>query len=224
MKTKWLSLVLASSLTLTALLSPCHAETAGLGLNAESKPATSYTIDANQEVYRILDFSDVREFDNAQKGFIAAPEVLEIYNDSGKLVWSQNYSFLKEDAPDTANPSLWRDTQLNNIYGLFEVTNGIYQVRGYDMSNVTFIEGETGWIVVDPLMSVECAKAALQLVRDNLGDRPIHAVIYSHSHVDHFGGVRGVINEEDVLAGKVQVIAPEGFEEHAISENIYAGS
>ena len=224
MKTKWVSFALSAALAFTAIAAPCHAETAGLGLNAESKPATQYTIDANQQVYQVLDFTDTREFDNAQKGFIAAPEVLEIFNDGGKLVWSQNYDLLKEAAPDTANPSLWRDTQLNNIYGLFQVTDGIYQVRGYDMSNVTFIEGETGWIVVDPLMSVECSKAALELVKENLGDRPIHAVIYSHSHVDHFGGVRGVINEDDVLAGKVQVIAPEGFEEHAISENIYAGS
>ena len=224
MKQKWMSAALSAVLAFTALAAPCGAETAGLGLNAESKPATQYTIDANQTMYQVLDFGDTREFDNAQKGFIAAPETLEIYNDAGKLVWSQNYSFLKEEAPDTANPSLWRDTQLNNIYGLFEVTNGIWQVRGYDMSNVTFIEGDTGWIVVDPLMSVECSRAALELVRENLGDRPIHAVIYSHSHVDHFGGVRGVIDEQDVLSGKVQVIAPEGFEEHAISENIYAGS
>ena len=224
MKTKWVSFALSAALAFTAIAAPCHAETAGLGLNAESKPATQYTIDANQQVYQVLDFNDTREFDNAQKGFIAAPAVLEIFNDDGKLVWSQNYDLLKGAAPDTANPSLWRDTQLNNIYGLFRVTDGIYQVRGYDMANITFIEGETGWIVVDPLMSVECSRVALQLVKDNLGDRPIHAVIYSHSHVDHFGGVRGVINEDDVLAGKVQVIAPEGFEEYAISENIYAGS
>lgn len=224
MKSRWLSIALAAALSFTAMTAPCHAEMDGLGLTPESKPASRYTIDANQKVYQILNFSDTREFDNAQRGFIAAPEVLEIYSDSGKLVWSQNYSALKEDAPDTANPSLWRDAQLNNIYGLFEVTEGIYQVRGYDMSNITFIEGETGWIVVDPLMTVECSKAALALVKENLGDRPIHAVIYSHSHVDHFGGVRGVINEEDVLDGKVQVIAPDGFEEHAISENIYAGS
>ena len=167
-------------------------------LTAESKPATQYTIDANQEVYALLDFEDTAEFENATKGLLASP--------------------------DTANPSLWRDTQLNHIYGLFEVTDGIYQVRGYDMSNVTFIKGDTGWIVVDPLMSVECAQAALALVEENLGTFPVKAVIYSHSHVDHFGGVKGIVSEEEVQAGNVQVIAPEGFEKHAVSENIYAGT
>lgn len=198
---------------------------ADLGLNNESKEASQYTIEANNSVYQLLDFSDNSELDNANRGFIAAPETLDIYDESGKLVWSQtDYNFLDKEAPDTSNPSLWRDTQLNHVYGLFEVTDGIYQVRGYDMSNVTFIEGETGWIVVDPLMTVECAKAAKELVEQNLGERPVQAVIYSHSHIDHFGGVRGVIDEEDVLAGKIQIIAPDGFEKHAISENIYAGN
>ena len=141
-------------------------------LTAESKPATQYTIDANQEVYALLDFEDTAEFENATKGLLASP--------------------------DTANPSLWRDTQLNHIYGLFEVTDGIYQVRGYDMSNVTFIKGDTGWIVVDPLMSVECAQAALALVEENLATFPVKAVIYSHSHIDHFGGVKGIVSEEEV--------------------------
>ena len=120
----------------------------------------------------MLDFEDTAEFENATKGLLASP--------------------------DTANPSLWRDTQLNHIYGLFEVTDGIYQVRGYDMSNVTFIKGDTGWIVVDPLMSVECAQAALALVEENLGTFPVKAVIYSHSHIDHFGGVKGIVSEEEV--------------------------
>ena len=134
-------------------------------LTAESKPATQYTIDANQEVYALLDFEDTEEFENATKGLIASPDTLDIYDENGKLVWSQTaYAFLDQDAPDTANPSLWRDTQLNHIYGLFEVTDGIYQVRGYDMSNITFIKGDTGWIVVDPLMSMECAAAAFSLV------------------------------------------------------------
>ena len=196
-----------------------------LGLNEETKPATSFTMEANQQVYALLDFKDTNEYENATKGLIAAPDTLDIYDENGKLVWSQTaYGFLEQEAPDTANPSLWRDTQLNHIYGLFEVTDGIYQVRGYDMSNVTFIEGDTGWIVVDPLMSVECAQAALALVEENLGERPVHAVIYSHSHIDHFGGVKGIVSEDDVLSGKVQIIAPEGFEEYAVSENIYAGT
>ena len=194
-------------------------------LTAESKPATQYTIDANQEVYALLDFEDTAEFENAIKGLLASPDTLDICDENGKVVWSQKaYAFLDQDAPDTANPSLWRDTQLNHIYGLFEVTDGIYQVRGYDMSNVTFIKGDTGWIVVDPLMSVECAQAALALVEENLGTFPVKAVIYSHSHVDHFGGVKGIVSEEEVQAGNVQVIAPEGIEKHAVSENIYAGT
>ena len=194
-------------------------------LNGEVKPATQYTVDANQRVYALLDFSDTAEFDNATKGLITAPDSLDIYDDSGKLVWSQTaYAFLDNDAPDTSNPSLWRNAQLNHVFGLFEVTEGIYQVRGYDMTNITFIKGQSGWIVVDPLMSVECSAAAFALVKENLGDYPVTAVIYSHPHVDHFGGVKGVVAEEDVLSGAVPVFAPEGFEKHAISENIYAGN
>lgn len=195
-----------------------------LGLNGETKEASQYTIDLNNEVYALLDFDDKDEFENATRGLITAPQTLDIIDENGKVIWSQTaYSFVESDSPDTANPSLWRNTQLNHIYGLFEVVDGIYQVRGYDMSNITFIKGETGWIVVDPLMSVECSKAAFELVTEELGEYPVKAVIYSHSHIDHYGGVKGVISEEDVLAGNVEVIAPDGFEEHAVSENVYAG-
>ena len=160
----------------------------------------------------MLDFEDTAEFENATKGLIASPDTLDIYDENGKLVWSQTaYAFLDQEAPDTANPSLWRDTQLNHIYGLFEVTDEIYQVRGYDMSNVTFIKGDTGWIVVDPLMSMECAAAAFSLVEENLGTFPVKAVIYSHSHVDHFGGV--IFQEQ---SGDVNPL-------HAVSD-IYAGT
>jgi len=196
-----------------------------LGLNTETKEASQYTIDANDQVYALLDFEDERELENAQRGLIAAPESLEIVTEDGKVAWSQDaYACLEADAPGTANPSLWRNAQLNHIYGLFEVMDGIYQVRGYDMSNITFIKGNTGWIVYDPLMTVECAQAALELVKENIGDYPIKAVLYSHSHVDHYGGVAGVITEEQVANGEVMVIAPEGFEEHAVSENVYAGN
>ena len=196
-----------------------------LGLDATTKDATEYTVDANDQVYALLDFDDESEFENAEKGLIAAPDTLEITDDNGKVVWSQSaYAFLDADSPDTANPSLWRNAQLNHIYGLFEVTDGIYQVRGYDMSNITFVKGDTGWIVLDPLMTIECSEAALELVNENVGEYPIKAVIYSHSHVDHYGGVKGIIDEEDVLNGDIEVIAPEGFEEHAVSENVYAGS
>lgn len=194
-------------------------------MSADSKPASQYTIDANNDVYALLDFSDKAEFENATKGMIKSPDALEIRNADGKLVWSQAaYEFLDNDAPATANPSLWRNAQLNHISGLFEVTDGIYQVRGYDMTNITFIKGDTGWIIVDPLMSVECSQAAFDLVREELGDFPVKAVIYSHSHIDHYGGVKGVVNEEDVLSGAIDVIAPEGFEHYAVSENVYAGN
>jgi alkyl sulfatase BDS1-like metallo-beta-lactamase superfamily hydrolase len=184
-------------------------------------PASSYTAAANQRVYHQLDFSDEQERKFAEKGLIEAPQALEIKDANGRVVWSQAaYDFLKNKAPDTANPSLWRNAQNNHVCGLFEVMDGIYQVRGYDMSNITFVRGDTGWIVFDPLMTVECSQAAKALVEKHFGKRPVKAVIYSHSHVDHYGGVRGVVSEAD----KVPIIAPEGFEEHAVSENVYAGA
>ena len=196
-----------------------------LGLNTDQKEATEYTKAANEEVYALLDFEDGREKENAERGLIAAPDSLEIKTADGKVAWSQDaYAFLDEDAPDSANPSLWRNTQLNHVYGLFEVMDGIYQVRGYDMSNITFIKGETGWIIYDPLMTVECAQAAFDLVKENIGDYPVKAVLYSHSHVDHFGGVAGIVSEEQVAEEEILIIAPEGFEEHAVSENVYAGT
>lgn len=218
--------LLLSAVTLFSLAACTNSKKdENLELNADTKPATRYTVDVNQQVYALLDFNDKAEYDNATKGLITAPDSLDIYGEDGKLVWSQTaFAFLNKDAPDTSNPSLWRNAQLNHIYGLFEVTDGIYQVRGYDMTNITFIRGNTGWIVVDPLMSVECSKAAVALVREKLGDYPITAVIYSHPHVDHFGGVKGVVEEKDVLSGAIPVFAPEGFEKHAISENIFAGN
>ncbi len=126
-------------------------------------------------------------------------------------------------APDTVHPSLWRMAQLNGVHGLFEVVPGIYQVRGYDISNMTLVEGEVGVIVIDPLVSTECAAAALALYRKHRGEREVSAVIYTHSHVDHFGGVKGVVSAEQVQAGEVPVWAPSGFLEHAVSENVLAG-
>lgn len=218
-----LLLTVASIISLTACADSKKQDESAL--NAEVKPATQYTVDANQQVYALLDFSDTAEFDNATKGLIAAPDSLDIYDENGKLVWSQTaYAFLDNDASDTSNPSLWRNAQLNHVFGLFEVTDGIYQVRGYDMTNITFIKGQSGWIIVDPLMSTECSAATFALVREKLGDYPVTAIIYSHPHVDHFGGVKGVVDEKDVLSGVIPVLAPEGFEQHAISENIYAGN
>ncbi len=137
---------------------------------------------------------------------------------------NDSYAFIDGDAPDSVNPSLWRQAGLVAMQGLFEVVEGIYQVRGFDLSNITFVEGDTGVIVIDPLISTETAAAALALYREHRGDRPVTGVIYTHSHIDHFGGVKGVTTQEDVDAGRVVVLAPEHFVEHAVAENVYAGT
>ncbi len=198
-----------------------------LGLNAESKEATAITKKVNENVYAVLDFDDKQEFDFAQKGLLAKPDVLELKNEAGKIIWSQKaYAFVENEAkaPASVNPSLWRNTQLNHFYGLYEVMDGIYQVRGYDMTNMTFVAGDKGWIVFDPLMSVECAQAALQLVTEYLGERPVMGIVISHPHVDHYGGIKGIISEEEVQARNIPIIVPNDFEEHAVSENVYAGN
>ena len=208
-----------------------------LGLTAESKPATSFTIQANGAMYDLLDFSQTQEAEFAVRGLIDAPASLELRDDDGHVVWSQDaYCFLHdyEQSPDTVNPSLWENTKNNHAYGLFEVCDGIYQVRGYDMANLTVIRGDTGWIVFDTLMSVECSRAAMQLIEKNLGSRPVKAVIISHSHADHFGGIGGVMNATDaadaslpigeqLASGKIPIIVPQGFAGHAIAENVYTG-
>jgi alkyl sulfatase BDS1-like metallo-beta-lactamase superfamily hydrolase len=193
-----------------------------------SKPATDATKAANLKVLQSLPFQNKKDFENAEKGFIATPKTLTIKDASGRVIWDleayKAYIGLDKPAPDTVNPSLWRNAQLGMLNGLFEVTDGIYQVRGYDLSNITFVRTKSGWIVFDPLISPETARAAYDLVSEHLGKRPIKAVIYSHSHVDHYGGVRGIVDEADVKSGKVQIIAPEGFTEHAVSENVIAGN
>ena len=176
------------------------AEKADLGLTADVKPATDFTAKANAAIYDELDFDDKQEYEFATRGLIDAPETLELKDEDGKILWSQEaYAFLDdyEKAPDSVNPSLWENTKNNHAYGLFEVTDGIYQVRGYDMANLTVVKGDTGWIVFDTLMSVECSQAAMQLIEKNLGKFPVKAVIISHSHVDHFGGIAGVMAKED---------------------------
>lgn len=208
-----------------------------LGLTTDSKEATESTVKVNSAIYDILNFEDDSEYQNAMKGLIDAPEELEIKDANGNIIWSQKaYAFLDnyKEAPETVNPSLWENTKNNHVYGLFEVTDGIYQVRGYDMTNMTLVKGDTGWIVFDPLMSIECTQAAMKLVEKNLGSYPVEAIIISHSHVDHFGGIRGLVTEEEIAdrtlsveeqiaSGKIPVIVPENFEEYAVSENIYAG-
>ncbi len=197
----------------------------GEKLTPESKAATAATRTANERIARALPFDDDRDFELVQRGLLASEEGLQIRADDGSMAWDMTtYGFTEGDAPDTVNPSLWRQAKLNRVHGLFEVTDGIYQVRGYDLSNISFVRGETGWIVLDPLITIEAARAALALVNKTLGERPVTAVIYSHSHADHFGGVRGVATREDVEAGRVRIVAPDGFMHHAVSENILAGN
>ncbi|MCX4827929.1 MBL fold metallo-hydrolase [Streptomyces sp. NBC_00006] len=172
-----------------------------------------------------LPFADSQDFEDASRGLIARRVPSAVTDADGAVVWDNDtYAFLEGDAPDTVNPSLWRQSQLVAEQGLFEVVEGIYQVRGLDLSNVTFVEGATGVLVIDPLISTETAAAALALYREHRGERPVTGVLYTHSHVDHFGGVKGVTTQEDVDAGRVTIIAPEGFTEHAVAENVYAGT
>ncbi|WP_142272814.1 alkyl/aryl-sulfatase [Mycobacterium heidelbergense] len=189
----------------------------------EHKPPTAVIESAHRE--HALPFHDTVDFDNADRGFIAALSPCVIKAADGRVVWDNDaYSFLGGDAPASVHPSLWRQSTLAAKQGLYEVVPGIYQVRGLDISNITFVEGDTGIIVIDPLISTEVAAAALDLYRAHRGgDRPVVAVIYTHSHVDHFGGVLGVTSQAEVDAGAVAVLAPEGFTAHAVQENVYAG-
>ncbi len=169
--------------------------------------------------------SDTTDFVLARKGFIATREDPLILNASGQVIMDLGwFDFMKGPAPLEVHPSLWRQGQLNSMHGLYEVTDGIYQVRGFDLANMTVIATRSGWIVVDPLTTSEVARAAMDLVDHHLGARPVKAVIFTHSHIDHFGGVKGIVNEEQVKTQNIEVIAPEGFYESAISENILAGN
>ena len=191
----------------------------------DQKPPAAVIESAHAAHLDGLPFDDARDFDDADRGFLAALKPCVVKAADGRVVWDNDvYDFLTGDAPTSVHPSLWRQSTLAAKQGLYEVVDGIYQVRGLDLSNISFIEGDTGVIVIDPLISTECAAAALALYRAHRGDRPVTAVIYTHSHADHFGGVLGVTTQDDVDAGKVVVIAPEGFTEHAIQENVYAGT
>lgn len=193
-------------------------------LMADSKPATSVTARSNAAVLQQLDFSDEQAFQDARRGFIAAADD-PLLNPDGSTAWDMGaYAFLEQDAPDTANPSLWRQARLNSIHGLFKVTDGIYQVRGMDLANMTIIEGQSGLIVIDPLLTPTTAKAALDLYLAHRPGKPVVAVIYTHNHVDHFAGVRGIVSDQDVSQSRVRIYAPEGFMEHAVSENVIAGN
>jgi len=186
------------------------------------KDATSITRAANAAVLDTLDFADRQSFEDAARGLVASRPTLIVKAADGREVWNlPAYAFLEsEESPPSVNPSLWRQARLNMANGLFEVVEGVYQVRGFDLSNMTIVEGDTGIIVIDPLVSVEVAHAALGLYQEQRGPRDVHAVIYTHSHVDHFGGVRGVVSDADA----VQILAPNGFLESAVSENAMVGT
>jgi len=198
-------------------------------MSTQAKEATTFTKAANQALLDQLPFEDRRDFEEATRGFIAPlPGNGVIKAGDGRIVWDMRpFDFIEDDspAPDTVNPSLWRQSRLNALFhGLFQVTEGIYQIRGFDLSVMSIIESDNGYVVVDPLISMPTARAGMGLVYKHLGHKPVVAVIYTHSHIDHWGGVKGVIDEADVKAGKIKVIAPEHFLEHAISENVIAGN
>jgi alkyl sulfatase BDS1-like metallo-beta-lactamase superfamily hydrolase len=200
----------------------------GKHFHPKGKMPSRFTVELRNGAKKTLpSFEDQRDFDENKRGLIAVPPFKKIMADAGNVAWDmESYSFLLQDKDfESIHPSLQRQAILNMAYGLYEVLPGrIYQVRGFDLANISFIKSDTGWIIFDPLTAAETARAALKFINEKLGTRPVVAVVYSHSHVDHFGGVRGVADEADVRSGKVKIIAPEGFLHEAISENIFAGN
>jgi alkyl sulfatase BDS1-like metallo-beta-lactamase superfamily hydrolase len=195
--------------------------------NEKGSPPSSLTSQLQDNLRNSLPFDDQRDFEESRRGFIAEPDSRQILAANGRVVWDMTrYDFLLEDTDfDSIHPSLQRQATLNMNFGLYEVVpDFIYQVRGFDLANMTIVRGESGWVLFDVLLTSQTAAAALRLVNEQLGELPVRAVVYSHSHIDHFGGVHGVISEQDVQSGAVQVIAPSGFMEEAIAENVYAGN
>ncbi len=210
--------------------SPARAETppplAG-HFHPKGKAPSKFTLEILRQAKAGLPFDDVRDLEEQKKGLIAPMKDLKIGADAGHVAWDmQRFQFLNEkDEFDSIHPSLLRQSKLNNNYGLYEVIPGIYQVRGLDLSDITFVRGKTGWIVFDPLVSEEPVRAAWKLFQEHVGERlPVSAVIYSHTHGDHWGGIRGLVDEADVRSGKIPIIAPADFMQFTISENVYAGN
>ncbi len=210
--------------TMALWLSGCGDEALDLKYQGQGT-ATAATVAHNQKAAQYLPLADPEDFEQARRGFIAAMDPLKIMGPRGTMAWDMAaYDFMQGPAPDTVNPSLWRQGRLNNIHGLFRVTDGIYQLRGFDLANMSIIEGKTGWIIVDPLTTKETAAAALAFARQNLGEKPIAAVIFTHTHIDHFGGALGVLSAQDIKDGKIEIVAPKGFMHEATSENLIAGT
>lgn len=193
---------------------------------AQPKPATEHTSQAQERVRQALDFNDRQSFEDAKRGFIASLDPITIQRPDGHVTYDlEQMGFLNAGAPATVNPSLWRQAQLNaQHHGLFEVCDGLYQVRSFDIANMTLIRGERGWIIIDPLTSSESSAAALALANEQLGERPVMAVLITHSHIDHFGGVLGVVTQEQVTSGDVPIIAPKDFVNESLNENVLAGN
>ena len=216
-----------TGLSASAVLAQAAPEAQAKHFHPKGQPPSKYTIELQNGLRKTLPFDDKRDFEEAKRGFIAAPTFKRIMAEAGNVAWDMgSYEFLLQGKEfDSIHPSLQRQATLNMAYGLYEVVPGrIYQIRGFDLANMSIIKGDTGWILVDVLTAKETAKAAIDFVNEKLGKRPVVAVIYSHSHTDHFGGVRGVVDEAEVRSGKVHLIAPAGFMEHAIAENVYAGN
>ncbi len=202
-----------------------YAESPDKHFDPKGKPPSEHTLEIIRKARETMPFADKRDFDEAEKGFIAPLASMIIKADAGHIAWDiARYEFINERDFDSIHPSLQRQSRLNQIIGLFEVIPGIYQVRGLDLANITFIRGKTGWIVFDPLTARETARAGLELVNEQIENLPVTAVIISHSHGDHFGGIRGVVDPARLAAGQVEIIAPRNFMQYTISENIYAGN
>lgn len=214
------------ALAVVVTLIPIVYATSQDSISKVPKEASQYTIQKNNDLKAYLNFENTSDFQDAARGLVAQWPEKQIKNAQGKIVWDfSKYDFI-DNSPniDSINPSLLRQAKLNNLHGLFKVKDGLYQVRGFDLSVMTFIRSNKGWIVIDPLISAEPAAAGLKLLQDKVENKPVVAVIFTHSHIDHFGGVFGVTSQADIDSGKVEVIAPEGFFENAISENIVNGN
>jgi alkyl sulfatase BDS1-like metallo-beta-lactamase superfamily hydrolase len=219
-----LSAILIAALLLSGCDRPNEPTLSPAASESNSKAASAFTIAHNQDFVKDLDLDDQQDFEDAMRGMLAAAPNEAVFSESGVQVWDAGaYDFINGPAPDTVNPSLWRQAKLNNIRGLFEVAPGIYQLRGFDLANSTLIRGETGWILVDPLTTLETTESAMAFAEQHLGKINLSGIIFTHSHIDHFGGVLALINAEQAAANKVPIIAPSGFMAESTSENIIAG-